>query len=117
LATDARLKGIQVHTDFDGRLGNHGAVGLENDAANILEVVRVRDDLVAGEDVLEVRRDVSEAAVSNGFRCIQQSNKATKQQSPAVLPPCPRESSRDRQIAKIPPRIEPDVVGSLLPGR
>lgn len=41
-----------LRTDFDGALGDHGAVGLIDDAVDLLEVVRVRDDLVAADDVL-----------------------------------------------------------------
>lgn len=39
-------------TDFDGALSDHGAVGLVDDAIDLLEVVRVRDDLVVGDNVL-----------------------------------------------------------------
>jgi hypothetical protein len=41
-----------VRTDGDGTLGNHGAVGLVDDAIDLLEVIRVRDDLVVGDEVL-----------------------------------------------------------------
>lgn len=41
-----------VRTDGDGALGNHGAVGLVDDAIDLLEVIRVRDDLVVGDEVL-----------------------------------------------------------------
>lgn len=41
-----------VRTDVDGALGNHGAVGLVDDAIDLLEVIRVRDDLVVGDEVL-----------------------------------------------------------------
>lgn len=41
------------HTDVDGALSDHGAVGLVNDAIDLLEVVGVGDDLVTGEDILE----------------------------------------------------------------
>ena len=37
---------------MDGALGDHGAVGLVDDAVDLLEVIRVRDDLVVGDDVL-----------------------------------------------------------------
>lgn len=43
----------KIHTDLDGLLSDHGAVGLENNAINVLEFERVRDDLVAGENVLD----------------------------------------------------------------
>lgn len=39
-------------TDIDATLLDHGAVRLENDAVNFLELERVRDHLVAGDDVL-----------------------------------------------------------------
>jgi hypothetical protein len=39
-------------TDTNGAFSNHGAVGLEDNTVNLLEVVRVRDYLVAREDIL-----------------------------------------------------------------
>lgn len=42
----------QKHTDFDATLGDHGTVGLVNDVVDKLEVIRVRDNLVSGEDIL-----------------------------------------------------------------
>jgi len=39
-------------TDFDGALDDHGAVSLVGDAINLLQVVRVRDDLVVADNVL-----------------------------------------------------------------
>ena len=48
-------QGSGVRTDVDGALGNHGTVGLIDDAVDLLEVVRVRDDLVVGDDVLAAR--------------------------------------------------------------
>ena len=45
--------GVGTNVDLDGALLNHGAVGLIGDAiADLSEVVRVRDDLVAGDDIL-----------------------------------------------------------------
>ena len=43
----------KVHTDVLATNSDTGAVGLVDDAVNLLEVVGVRDDLVTGEDVLE----------------------------------------------------------------
>ncbi len=45
-----------VRTDVDGLLRDHGAVGLVDDAIDLLEVVRVGDDLVTGENILFARR-------------------------------------------------------------
>jgi hypothetical protein len=39
-------------TDLDGTLDNHLAVHLVGDAIDLLHIIRVRDDLVVGEDVL-----------------------------------------------------------------
>lgn len=39
-------------TDVDGADGDHGTVGLVEEAMRLLQVVRVGDDLVADEDVL-----------------------------------------------------------------
>jgi hypothetical protein len=39
-------------TDVDGANGDHGAVGLVEEAIGFLQVVRIREDLVADEDVL-----------------------------------------------------------------
>lgn len=39
-------------TDNNGALGDHGAVSLVDDVVDGLEVVRIRDDLVIGEDIL-----------------------------------------------------------------
>lgn len=44
--------GDSVRTDLDGALSDHGAVGLVDDAIDLLEIVRVGDDLVAGDEVL-----------------------------------------------------------------
>ena len=41
-----------VRTDFDTTLGDHGAVGLIDNVVDELQIVRVRDDLVVGDDVL-----------------------------------------------------------------
>jgi hypothetical protein len=41
-----------LHTDIDTALGDHGTVDLVDDAINLLERVRVRDHLVAGEEIL-----------------------------------------------------------------
>ena len=46
VGVDAKL------TDLDGALDNHGAVGLINDAIDLLKVVRVREDLVVRDNVL-----------------------------------------------------------------
>jgi hypothetical protein len=48
------LLGGRVGTgvNLNGALGDHGAVGLVDDAIDLLEVVRVRDDLVIGDNVL-----------------------------------------------------------------
>ena len=45
-------KGRIVRTNLDGALNDHGAVGLVDNAVDLLEVVRVRDDLVTGDNVL-----------------------------------------------------------------
>jgi len=39
-------------TDLDGALDDHGAVGLIDDAIDLLQVIGVRDDLVSGDDIL-----------------------------------------------------------------
>ena len=41
-----------VRTDLDAALGDHGAVGLVDDTVDLGEVVRVRDDLIAADNVL-----------------------------------------------------------------
>jgi hypothetical protein len=41
-----------VHTDFDGAEGDHGTVDLVDNAIDLLQIVGVGDDLVAGKDVL-----------------------------------------------------------------
>lgn len=43
---------LQLHTNFDSTLLDHGTVGLVDDAINLLEVVGVGDELVTVEDVL-----------------------------------------------------------------
>ncbi len=42
-------------TNIDGALSDHGTVGLVDDAIDLLQVIRVRDDLVVSDDVLEER--------------------------------------------------------------
>ena len=42
------------HTDVVTTNGDTGAVGLEDDAVGDLEVVRVRDHLVSGDNILGV---------------------------------------------------------------
>lgn len=44
--------GVGTNVNLDGALLNHGAVDLIGDAIDLLEVVGVRDDLVAGDDIL-----------------------------------------------------------------
>ena len=48
--------GVGANVDLDGALLNHGAVDLVGDAIDLLEIVRVGDDLVAGDDVLSRQR-------------------------------------------------------------
>lgn len=43
---------ILSRTDVDSANGDHGAVGLVEEAIGFLQVVRIREDLVADEDVL-----------------------------------------------------------------
>lgn len=50
--TNKKLERVSLRTDSDGALSDHGAVGLVDDAADLLEVVRVGDDLVVGDEVL-----------------------------------------------------------------
>lgn len=45
------------HTDLDTLDGDHGTVGLVEDIINLLQVVRVRDELVAGDDILFPREE------------------------------------------------------------
>lgn len=57
MATEKRARSYQldrdsVRTDGDGALSDHGAVGLVDDVINLLEIVRVGDDLVVGDEVL-----------------------------------------------------------------
>ncbi len=47
-----RLWAGLVRTDLDAALGDHGAVGLVDDTVDLGEVVRVRDDLIAADNVL-----------------------------------------------------------------
>lgn len=51
-ARSCQLDRDSVRTDVDGALSDHGAVGLVDDAINLLEIVRVGDDLVVGDEVL-----------------------------------------------------------------
>lgn len=47
-----KLERDSVRTDGDGALSDHSAVGLVDDAIDLLEIVRVGDDLVVGDEVL-----------------------------------------------------------------
>jgi hypothetical protein len=47
-----------LHTDVDTTLLDHGTVSLIDGTGDLLEVVRVGDQLVAGEDVLLLRGSV-----------------------------------------------------------
>lgn len=58
--------GLRDYTNLDGALGDHGAVGLEDDAIDLLQVVRVRDDLVVGEDVLWIIGSATVTSVDGG---------------------------------------------------
>ena len=53
--------GLCRRTDDNGTLGDHGAVSLVDNVVDELEIVRVRDDLVIGEDVLWKRIMLVEA--------------------------------------------------------
>jgi len=44
--------GSGARTDVDGALDDHSAIDLVDDAINLLQIVRVRDDLVSGEGIL-----------------------------------------------------------------
>lgn len=48
---------------MDSTLGDHGAVGLVNDAIDLLEVIGVGDDLVTSEDILKREKLASLSAV------------------------------------------------------
>ena len=41
-----------VHTDFDGTEGNHGTVDFVDGTIDLLQIVRVGDDLVTGDNIL-----------------------------------------------------------------
>lgn len=45
---------VGTSVDLDGAQGDVTAVGLEDDAVNLLEVEGVRDQLVAGDNVLRM---------------------------------------------------------------
>ena len=47
-----RARGGLARTDLDAALGDHGAVDLVDDTVDLGEVVRVRDDLIAADNVL-----------------------------------------------------------------
>ena len=55
-------------TDFDGALDDHGAVGLVGDAIDLLQVVRVRDDLVVADDVLCGMRGQPQVSLSSSSK-------------------------------------------------
>jgi hypothetical protein len=60
--TQSRATGresLAVRTDLDGALGDHGAVNLVDDTVDLGHVVRVRDDLVIADDVLDGAARVS----------------------------------------------------------
>ena len=48
----SEVTGTARRTDVDGLEVDHGAVGLIHDAVDLLQGVRVREDLVAGDEVL-----------------------------------------------------------------
>ena len=41
-----------VHTDFDGTEGDHGTVDFVDGTIDLLQIVRVGDDLVTGDNIL-----------------------------------------------------------------
>lgn len=47
-----RLHGCIVRTDFDSAEGNHGAVDLVDGTIDLLQVITVGNDLVAGNNIL-----------------------------------------------------------------
>lgn len=57
-----------LHTNFDSTLSDHGAVGLVDNVIDELEVVRVRDDLVLGDDILLNNCGVSQSAMAGQSR-------------------------------------------------
>ena len=55
-------------TDLNVALGDHGAVGLVDDPVDLLQVVRVRDHLVVGDNVLWGTKWVSDRGTAGGMR-------------------------------------------------
>lgn len=47
------LKQCGIRTDFDRTEGNHGAIDFVYDTVDLLDIVRVRHDLITGDDVLQ----------------------------------------------------------------
>jgi len=43
---------LSIPTDFDSAKSDHGAVDFVDGAIDLLQIIGVRDDLVAGDDVL-----------------------------------------------------------------
>jgi hypothetical protein len=44
--------GVAIRTDFNGTKGDHGAVDFVDGTIDLLHIIRVRDDLVIGDNVL-----------------------------------------------------------------
>jgi hypothetical protein len=42
-----------IHTNFDGTKGDHGAVNFVDCIIDLLKIIRVGDDLIAGKDILQ----------------------------------------------------------------
>lgn len=48
-----RISGTHSLTDIDGTKGNHGAIDFVDDTINLLHVVTVGHELIAGNDILK----------------------------------------------------------------
>ena len=42
----------RIRTDFDGAEGDHGTIDFINGAVNLLQIVRVRDNLITSDNIL-----------------------------------------------------------------
>lgn len=42
-----------VHTDFDSTKGNHGTIDFVDNTIDFLQIVRVGDDLITSENILD----------------------------------------------------------------
>jgi hypothetical protein len=80
---------VGARTDGDTSLGDHGAVGLEDNAVDILEVVGVGDELVTGENILLAGKEIAGSALGAPLAWVSMAGQAADARTSGSGPALP----------------------------